>query len=191
MKTIQKPFNNKSSKATIKAIWEVLLSQDLWAKMEKAKEKNPKLTYSWISRYCLFRLLRHSHFDKSVKWKSLQTIEKKLPKSRELCHRHMMCLYGKDEDWIRLISIQFGSNVSKLIRLALLWYLDELLENEIPMMIEEAKSLYKQYGKTSFKKIKMFGTKVTKDWKLLRKDYQFLPKEFKFRLFLFEKKDFW
>jgi len=127
----------------VDCILEIRLNQDTWAKIVRIAALKRK-SYSWIVRYCVFRLINRDMTEDIVKntfpgakggkkWKKfgkMSRIAKNHLGSKsgkhESLHRHKLCLYGDDEFFIRLIAGQFHFSMSHLVRLALEWNLDEL-----------------------------------------------------------------
>jgi len=123
---------------------EIRLNQDTWAKIVQVATLKDK-SYSWVVRYCLFRLIkRQMRVDfvqqtfpgaKQIKkWKKFGALSRVArshiySEQGELgsLHRHKLCLYGQDELMIRMTAGMFNFSMSHLVRLALEWHLDELL----------------------------------------------------------------
>ncbi|MDW8305554.1 MAG: hypothetical protein RML34_00595 [Leptospiraceae bacterium] len=115
-------------------IWEVLLHPCLMAKVRRAAEIN-KVSMSWVVRYCVFRLARKRvvHMEKlhelaeSLREKNQ---EEPLP-ARRLC-RLNVCLYGDDERLFCELKYRFRLTTTMVVRIALVRYLDLLLEGRVP-----------------------------------------------------------
>lgn len=192
LKEAKKPFNNANSSADITGIIEILMPLFLWERMKNIKNVNPRLTYSWISRYALFRLLRHANhknFLQNAKFRKLQKQERAFSKNRKKCHRHSLCFYGEDEEVIRQLSLQLRIDVSTLVRIALLLYLKELECGKIPNSTEESSK--KKYARISHEKIIAFGTKIVKKKNVKIKSLYFVAIKTLKHSFLFEEDDFW
>jgi len=117
----------KYHKLEIASVWEVRLDTKLWTRIVKAaNERGSRCTFSWITRYCVFRLVRKKnlHMRKAMKIHSNKV--KTSHKTAIKHHRHMLCLYGHDEKLLRLTAMQLDVTVSHLIRLALEWFLPKL-----------------------------------------------------------------
>jgi len=115
---------NKYSKLEISSLWEVHLEEDLWQKI-KIVAKEHKASFSWITRYCVFRLARKKNLSMR---KAMEIHNKKIKIHQKSVthHRHLMCLYGSDEKLLRIAAMQLGMTVSQMIRLALHWFLPKL-----------------------------------------------------------------
>ena len=103
-------------------LWEVRLSPELWNRVKKiAKYEN--VSYSWIVRYCVFRLARRKCIRMFPAMENLSRKIRKTQPQSDKCHRHMLCLYGTDEQLLQLRAMQLRISVSLLIRLGLEWFL--------------------------------------------------------------------
>lgn len=191
MRFTGKPFNNDNLTANISGIIEILIPLDLWKRMKAIKTKNAHLTLTWISRYCLMRLLRHKGVEEKRKFQHLLAKDKSLSKARGNCHRHVMCFYGEDERRLQYISFAMRLGISVLVRVALLWYLPELEAGDIPDIPTFTEGSFYYYSKISWRKIRDFGTKIVKGWDDVRRDTDFMPRHFYHRAFLFERDEFW
>ena len=122
---------------------EIRLNQVTWTKIVKIAGQKEK-SYSWIVRYCVFRLIKRQMDDGFVhpwltsekgrkKWKKFGALSRQTRnhiyaengKPGNL-HRHKLCLYGNDEMLIRMTAGKFNFSMSHLVRLALEWNLGEL-----------------------------------------------------------------
>lgn len=194
MKCNKKPFNNRYASANITGIIEVLIPLCLWKRIQKIQELNPTLTYSWITRYALARLLRHtrrSHFLQNAKLQRLRAEDKQIAKARTQCHRHSMCLYGDDEEKLKQISLQLRISISTLTRIALLWYLHELEKKEIPASCDCKARSYKRFGRLSLQKILYVGTKIIREQDVWQRYGNFTVIKTLHRAKLFKEDEFW
>ncbi|MES0489215.1 MAG: hypothetical protein ABUK01_04435 [Leptospirales bacterium] len=118
---------------------EIRVNANAWEKVVRISEAK-KTSYSWVVRYCVFRLIKRKDpfmfitncvlkSGKHDKWKKYQSLNRrvKLQSSEEHLHRHKLCLYGSDEMFIRMTAGLMHWTMSRLVRLALEWYLDELV----------------------------------------------------------------
>lgn len=127
---------NPLSGELIDYVWEVNIDRYLWQRVKKVAVDSD-MTYSQVSRSALF-MLYTDYFQKGVNLHSEERRELRKvhqPEHKEYLktvkrHRHVVCLYGKDEHLIRLMALQLGITVSALIRLALRMYLERVLENK-------------------------------------------------------------
>lgn len=157
----RKPFGNPKAKADITGVYEVLIPAEIWEKIVEAQKKHRKLTYSWIVRHMLFKLLKKKFFGKSCKVKKLIQEDKKYSKAKEDIHRFSLCLYGDDHIQLKIFSSILGISISRLVRVAIFWYIKEFDVERIPDIFEGAGE-FRRFGKLSFEKIKKFGTKFVK-----------------------------
>lgn len=167
MRVIKNPFGNKNAKATITGVFEILIPDELWQKIELAHTKHFKLTYSWVTRYSLGRMLSRKTFWNRAKFLSLKRRDKNFSKARESSHRHTICLYEEDQQLLKSLSAELQVDISLLVRIAVMWYLEEFDVDEIPTFAK-AKSERRKFGKISFEKIKAFGTKFGKKVEVVR-----------------------
>lgn len=194
MKCNKKPFNNETAETVISGIIEVLVPLSLWQRIKKVKKKNPSLTYSWISRYALFKLLRrsgHERFIGNPKLQRLRKDDRNYSKAREKCHRHSLCLYGSDEESIQQLSLELRISISALVRIALLWYLQELEVESIPPSFSLGLKGRKRFARISLEKILYLGTKIVKEKK--RKTSRINSGDTKvfYHFSVFREEDFW
>lgn len=191
MRVIKKPFNNPDTRATITGVVEVLLPPELRSRLVKVKQSNPRLTYSYIARYCLFRLLRHKKFFSKKRFIDLYDQDSLTCKSRITCQRLRMCLYGDDESMFQLLSNEMRIDMSKFVRIALLWYLPEFEKFSIlPEKSNEVRELRK-IASTSFEKVKLFGTKVIKKLNNFTKEDNYRPLKVLYTSSFYSGIDFW
>jgi len=128
------------------SILEVRLPLETWEKIVRIATVK-KRSYSWVVRYCVFRLIKRkdpfmyitNHVlepGKHDKWKKFRTLHSRVEQQASAgnLHRHKLCLYGEDEMFIRITAGLMRCTMTYLIRLALEWYLDELqrLSSERP-----------------------------------------------------------
>lgn len=109
----------------IASLWEVNLERGLWERVRKAAEYR-QCTYSWITRYCVFRLARKKNVRMTTAMEFHSCGIKRQQKKCKNYHRHILCLYGDDEMLLRLTAMKLGVTVSQLIRLALYWFLPKI-----------------------------------------------------------------
>lgn len=191
MKVIQKPFNNPKCKATITGIVEVILPPEIRARIVKIKQANSELTFSYIARYCMFRLLRQDNIFKKSRFKTLYGEDTGLSKSRRECKRLRTCFYGEDEKLIKMYSLENRVSMSKILRIALLWYLPELEKTETIPETPKVQNGYKMYARISIAKIKVFGTKVIKQFFTEKEMIGYRLEHLMFEPCHFSKNEFW
>lgn len=121
-----KQGNSNRSRVSPDYILEVRVSYELWEKVQGLAKRN-RTTYSWVVRYCLFRLIRKKGISRVTKG-----IEQKVKRQTRAprLHRHMLCLYGVDEMFIRMTAAHLNCTMSHLVRLALEWRLPKLMQDE-------------------------------------------------------------
>ena len=112
----------------VNSIWEVILDIETWGKIQKYAHQT-NTSYSWIVRYCLFQLCKK---DIANIYKAMENHSLPEAPNRISGHRHLLCLYGDDETHIRILALRLKMPVSRLIRLALLLYLNRFFQNKIP-----------------------------------------------------------
>ena len=122
----------------IDCILEIYLPPKTWEKIVRiATVKNR--SYSWVVRYCVFRLIKHGDpsryvMDNAIELGSKNKSQKfillnKRAKQQvgiDKMHRHKLCLYGNDEFFIRIFAGLMHCTMTHLVRLALEWNLDDL-----------------------------------------------------------------
>ncbi|MES0489252.1 MAG: hypothetical protein ABUK01_04620 [Leptospirales bacterium] len=122
-------------KIPIDNVLEIRLSPLSWNKI-KWVAVNKNRTYSWVVRYAIFRMIKRSgqfHPDgenvglRSAKIAKLNDLMRSERGNSQKKHRHRLCLYGKDELFIRIAAAKMGCTMSHLIRLSLTMYLDDLV----------------------------------------------------------------
>lgn len=112
-------------------VLEVRLPEELWRRIKVMAERHG-VTYSWVVRFCLFRLIMRSqplnYIGFRMKRDPLRGAAPKLyyrnlravaQKSAGAFHRHRLCLYGEDELYIRIVAARLGVTMTHLVRLAL------------------------------------------------------------------------
>jgi len=170
----------------IDCILEVRLNHETWEKVVRIAEMKKK-SYSWIVRYCVFRLIKRADAKAYIlNWKSgKRRIELKLLEERvkkgcgDNLHRHKLCLYGNDELLIRMTAGLLHYSMSHLVRLALEWNLDELER------ISNAKS--GRFHRLAFYSL---GIKLYEDVKGINFPTQDTP-DLQYRLIRFHQTDYW
>ncbi len=117
-------------------VLEIRLSMQMWKRVVKIAEYKRK-SYSWVVRYCVFRLIKRSeparYIAGSVVWPGKRRLRQSfcdlmdqrafMHKSADAIHRHRLCLYGNDELLIRMTAGMLNVTMTHLVRLALEWYL--------------------------------------------------------------------
>jgi len=114
----------KYFKLPIVNLWEVHLDRELWNRVVLVAHWH-RCSFSWITRYCVFRLVRK----KNLYMRKAMEIHSKnvrLLQKNTLKHRHLMCLYGDDEKLLRMAAMELGITVSHMIRIALHWFLKKI-----------------------------------------------------------------
>ena len=105
----------------ISNIWETIVDLNTWEQISLAR-KITRSTFSWVVRYCVFNLLHNP--------RKLETLAGEIPSmrcARANGHRLKLCLYGEDENTLRLIAYKMQISVSSLIRLAIQLHIHRLL----------------------------------------------------------------
>jgi hypothetical protein len=107
-------LNDKSVK--ISDLWEVRLRSDQWQSITTLARAR-RCTYSQITRYCIFRLLRMQN----LRWLPLLQSARSVVKigKGDKCHRHLVCFYGEDAIEMQLVALRLRVSVSELIRIAI------------------------------------------------------------------------
>jgi len=124
-----KKINQLSTlKYPIDYVWQVRISQKVWDRIVAVAVKK-KTTYSWIVRYCTFRLCCTA----DLKWNDglLDAFEQIKPEKAGKTHRLQLCLYGHDVKIIQMIANMLEISISDLIRIALYLYLKLLEEDKV------------------------------------------------------------
>lgn len=126
MKCTKQPAFLEGKPTPITDVWEVRLSPLVWGKICITAKKH-RLTFSSVTRFCVFELAergslrKHRKFSELLKQEMLERVSTKLRNARE--HRHMVCFYGEDIALVRMAALRLGVTVSAFIRLALCLYL--------------------------------------------------------------------
>lgn len=115
----------KYHKIPISNLWEVRLDGDIWQRVKRVANARG-CTYSWIVRYCVFRLARKTHIVMRPAMENLSREIKRHYRYTQKLHRHMLCLYGEDEMLIRLAAMKLSVTLSHFIRLSLYWFLSKV-----------------------------------------------------------------
>ena len=97
-------------------IYEIRFLQSTWQNIRKQAELH-ELTYSWIVRLCLFRFLRTLKRDARMH-QAHRSVRFKLAMNEQPLHRHMLCLYGRDGDHLRVVAARFGLSITQFVRIA-------------------------------------------------------------------------
>jgi len=127
-------------------VLEIRLCTDTWEKIKIIAQARNK-SYSWVVRYALFRLIKRKNAHEycrsvaqslrlkndadvsSFEYRFNQIYKKVLKRhnSKVSKHRHRLCLYGADEQFIRLTAALLGCTMTHLVRVALEKHLDSLV----------------------------------------------------------------
>lgn len=159
MKVTQKPFNSNLAKADITGIVEVWLPCEIWQRMSVLRKKKPQLTFSWITRFVLFHMIRKKNFFKNENFpKLVEHDQNNIDLSLTSNHRHKLCLYGDDETFLKYLSLFLRVPMSALIRIALRSFLHLL---DTSKTIESQKRI--QHDLISWDMIVKNGTKIVKN----------------------------
>ncbi len=127
----------------VNSVLEIRICRDMWENIATVA-KVRGVSYSWVVRYALFRLIRRKNPLRFIgqvgnpqkiifywgKIRSIRSLNNKAWKRRvnsSLKHRHRLCLYGEDELYIRLTAVSLECSMTHLVRLALEMYLPRLL----------------------------------------------------------------
>ena len=103
-------------------IWETLIHENTWERIVVLR-KTLRTSYSWVVRFCVFRLLERKDLNLLLENIDIESIRKRPGKNY---HRLQLCLYGMDEKRFRLAALETGISISALIRIALQKYLHKL-----------------------------------------------------------------
>lgn len=137
----KKPFH-------VDSILEIRLCMDSWEKITQVAAATNK-SYSWVVRYCLFRLINRHCPDKFVQYGAKELSPNLSNRYQEfiemdntvlqrranpLKHRHRLCLYEQDEIFIRIVAAKAGITMTHLVRFALELYLDKMLRRWLSPM---------------------------------------------------------
>lgn len=128
----------------VDSVIEVRLCMDSWERVKYVAWIRRR-SYSWVVRYCLFRLIKRkgsigeirpfgpignprNFSEVSFSAKNLDLNEKVWCRREgsSLKHRHRLCLYGEDERFLRLAALSLNCSMTHLIRFALEKYLGSL-----------------------------------------------------------------
>lgn len=172
MRVNKKPFGYIQAKATITGEVEVRLPQQLYASLMQAV-LNLETTMSWVTRYCVFKLIRSSTFSEVTQYDLTVAEDKEEVANEENFHRHVLCLYGRDEELIKMAASELGWTKSRLVRVALRLYLSELSNDH------------------SADNLKKYGTKIVKKIEIRMTNNGFWPESSVFMYKLFEGSDWW
>ena len=121
----------------IRDTWEVRLNIKTWQKILQISEKT-NLPYTSITRYCLFRYLRKLNRNKNIEIHNTR-------ETTRSTHRHVMCFYGHDLEYAKIIMMQKGVSFSCLLREALKRYLKSFIR------IKFLRAAFLQFGIKIFK----------------------------------------
>ena len=116
----------------IREVFEIRLRPEVWQRVRKIAQQN-QLSYSWIVRLCLFKCFR-----KGVKIdQNIISLRRHLrgeiwQLGQSKLHRHMLCLYGDDSNFLRLAASKVGLTITQFVRIALALHLDDV-EAELNM----------------------------------------------------------
>lgn len=122
MKCKRQPVFLQGKPTKIENLWEVHLSQKLWNAVVAAS-KVRKISYSAVTRYCVFRLAEKEGLRMTGRLKDICEGQRRALTVEKCRHRHLVCLYGQDVRLLRLAALQLDISVSALIRLALALFL--------------------------------------------------------------------
>lgn len=106
----------------INDVWEVRLPRSLFESIQHIARRR-KVSYSTITRYCVFRLASHENLRLRRLFQRAQAAIRQSQLEASAIHRHMVCLYGEDVKWLKIAAMALGVSVSELIRIALWLYL--------------------------------------------------------------------
>jgi hypothetical protein len=121
----------RGHKLPISNLWEVQLDDHIWAQLKRcAYGRN--CSFSWITRYCVFRIVRRKHLKLSTAMEKLSSDVKLKYRTAPRAHRHILCLYGEDEKLLRITAMELNMTVSHLIRFALYKYLPMVEKRDFP-----------------------------------------------------------
>lgn len=103
-------------------VWEVRLPTRLWEQICRLAHSRG-VTFSTITRYCIFRLAAHHALRWKKKLLELHKEDRRAYNEAQGLHRHMVCFYGEDLKLVRIMALELGITVSAFIRLAVRLYL--------------------------------------------------------------------
>jgi len=178
-------------KIQVDNILEIRLSFGTWNRIRWVAG-NTRRSYSWVVRYAIFRMIKRQDL---LNFASGQFSEKRIQKMEKLNelvhadridskkkHRHRLCLYGKDELFIRLSAARLQCTMTHLVRLALACYLDELFR-KFPVF-KPAKGLNGQFSRAAWR---CLGIKVFKGVKFPT----IRPSDLHFEFISYKSGDYW
>jgi len=127
-------------KIQVENVLEIRLSIKTWNQIRYASMMKRR-TYSWVVRYAVFRMIKRGNLEDYIKGSTSQRTNNSMKykferisqillhesKTNSNKHRHKLCLYGDDELLIRLSAARMKCTMTHLVRLSLMYYLDELL----------------------------------------------------------------
>ena len=122
------------SRIKVDYLWEVRIPVDLWHKIQAAAEDSNR-TYSWVVRWCVFTALKSCNktaFSAAVM--ELHNRGNKGASNGQSHHRFPLCLYGKDQTWLKITALDLETSVTTLILAALQLFLHTFLEQGVPSL---------------------------------------------------------
>lgn len=111
----------KRSKVAIDNVLEIRVDNEVWKRIMLVSEAKKK-SYSWVVRYCLFRLIKRNLPTKRAPSRNFPG----MGATSTPLHRHRLCLYGNDELYIRMTAALHKITMTSLVRWALLSHLSRL-----------------------------------------------------------------
>jgi len=118
----------QTNKLKINEVFEIRLRVEHMQKIFELAKMH-KITLSWVTRICLFKLIRHCSDLKSkvqlVNAKEKEDLKNDKEKNIKL-HRHSLCLYGSDSVRVRFLAADLGLTITQLVRIALVLFLKGL-----------------------------------------------------------------
>lgn len=119
------------TKTKVDNVWEVRVPNEIWSKVVRAAELENK-TFSWIVRWCVFTALqaknRKSFLAAVTEFRNRGNVN---ASNTETHHRCQLCLYGQDQTWLKLTSIELETSVTCLILSALTLFLGDFLLEKV------------------------------------------------------------
>jgi len=116
------------NKLKISEVFEIGLRIDHMREIVKLAKMH-KVTLSWITRVCIFRLIEdyenrmpEIQLGDAAEKEDLQEAKEK----RQGLHRHMLCLYGKDSVRIRYLASKLRLTITQFVRIALILFISTL-----------------------------------------------------------------
>ncbi len=125
MQCKSQPVFLKNKPIKISDVWEVRLAAPLWRRICAASQKYG-VSYSEISRYCIFRLAEKGAGLRVERFRNGLAQLKQTHRKEAQLHRHIVCFYGEDIRLVRLAALEMGISVSMFIRLAVSLFLPRL-----------------------------------------------------------------